>query len=49
MKSEHDELMNHLTNGSFILVDRDDISLRAIRSVAWSSSLGHTKSTARVS
>ena len=25
MKSEHDELMNHLTNGSFILVDRDDL------------------------
>ena len=25
MKSEHDELMNHLTNGSFILIDRDKL------------------------
>ena len=25
MKSEHDELMNHLTNDSFILVDCDDL------------------------
>ena len=25
MISEHEELMNHLTNGSFILVDRDNL------------------------
>ena len=25
IKSEHEELMNHLTNGSFILVDRDSL------------------------